>query len=119
MDMESLESSACQETRGTRGTSLSGEGGGDREVQTTVTDTDLLHGEWCGDLFSPQDHGSVGQNLSQLVRVEAQQVGRPAQSCPGVENMDRTQSEPHRNIRSHHQNTVKTGEELLPDLEDT
>lgn len=44
--------------------------------------TDLLHGERRGDLFAPQDHGAMRQDLGQLIRVQPQEVGRPTESCP-------------------------------------
>lgn len=43
--------------------------------------TDLLHGERRGDLLAPQDHGAMRQDLGQLIRVQPQEVGRPAESC--------------------------------------
>lgn len=48
--------------------------------------TDLLHGERRGDLLAPQDHGAMRQDLGQLIRVQPQEVGRPAESCP-TQNM--------------------------------
>lgn len=49
-------------------------------------ETDLLHGERRGDLLAPQDHGAMRQDLGQLIRVQPQEVGRPAESCP-TQNM--------------------------------
>lgn len=46
--------------------------------------THLLHGERCGDLLAPEDHGAVGQDLRQLLRVQPQEVGGPAESCPNT-----------------------------------
>lgn len=48
--------------------------------------TDLLHGQRRGDLLAPQDHGAMRQDLGQLIRVQPQEVGRPAESCP-AQNM--------------------------------
>lgn len=36
----------------------------------TVEAPDLFYSERCGDLLAPEDHGPVGQNLGQLIRIQ-------------------------------------------------
>lgn len=41
----------------------------------------LFHCEWRADLFSSEDHGTLGQNLRQLKTVQTQELAHVSDNC--------------------------------------
>lgn len=46
-----------------------------------VLKANLFHSKRCRDLLAPEDHGTVGQDLGELIRVQPEKFCRPAESC--------------------------------------